>query len=151
MLFGESPKILSSRFKKGVLAGPIESESTKDEQIKELSDDLDSTKQTLRTVIEQQEATNEEFRSSMEELQSSNEELMSANEELETAKEELQSSKHRMTTLNDELKNRNQIVSNLNDDLANLMNNIDTAVVIVDNDYKDENGTRIWARRELTD
>ena len=97
---------------------------------------MDSTKQTLRTVIEQQEATNEELRSSMEELQSSNEELMSANEELETAKEELQSSNEELTTLNDELKNRNQTVSNLNDDLANLMNNIDTAVVIVDNDYK---------------
>jgi DNA-binding response OmpR family regulator len=33
-----------------------ESEHAKDQQIKELSEDLDSTKQTLQTVIEQQEA-----------------------------------------------------------------------------------------------
>ncbi|HEX9262060.1 MAG TPA: ATP-binding protein, partial [Candidatus Bathyarchaeia archaeon] len=113
-----------------------ETENAKDQQIKELSEDLDSTKQTLQTVIEQQEATNEELRSAMEEVQSSNEELMSTNEELETSKEELQSANEELTTLNEELKNRNQNLSQLNDDLANLMGNVDTAVVIVDNDFK---------------
>jgi two-component system CheB/CheR fusion protein len=113
-----------------------ETEDVKDQQIKELSEDLNSTKQTLQTVIEQQEATNEELRSAMEEVQSSNEELMSTNEELETSKEELQSTNEELTTLNDELKNRNQSLSLLNDDLANLMNNVDTAVVIVDSEFK---------------
>ncbi len=113
-----------------------ESELAKDQQIKELGEDLDSTKQTLQTVIEQQEASNEELRSASEEVQSSNEELMSTNEELETSKEELQSANEELTTLNDELKNRNQTLSHLNDDLANLMDNIDTAVVIVDTDLK---------------
>ena len=113
-----------------------QSELAKDQQIKELIEDLDSTKQTLQTVIEQQEASNEELRSASEEVQSSNEELMSTNEELETSKEELQSANEELTTLNDELKNRNQTLSHLNDDLANLMDNIDTAVVIVDADLK---------------
>ena len=113
-----------------------ESDLAKDQQIRELSEDLDSTKQTLQTVIEQQEASNEELRSANEEVQSSNEELMSTNEELETSKEELQSANEELTTLNDELKNRNQTLSHLNDDLANLMDNIDTAVVIVDTDLK---------------
>ena len=113
-----------------------EIEDVKDQQIRELSEDLDSTKQTLQTVIEQQEATNEELRSAMEEVQSSNEELMSTNEELETSKEELQSTNEELTTLNDELKNRNQSLSLLNDDLTNLMSNVDTAVVIVDNEFK---------------
>jgi two-component system, chemotaxis family, CheB/CheR fusion protein len=113
-----------------------ESDLAKDQQIKELSEDLDSTKQTLQTVIEQQEASNEELRSANEEVQSSNEELMSTNEELETSKEELQSANEELTTLNEELKNRNQTLSHLNDDLANLMDNIDTAVIIVDTDLK---------------
>lgn len=136
MLFGENVKVKPSRQTAEASNVQVESVGAKDQQIKELSEDLQSTKQTLQTVIEQQEATNEELRSSMEELQSGNEELMSTNEELETAKEELQSTNEELTTLNDELKNRNQTVSNLNDDLINLMDNVDTAVVIVDNDFK---------------
>ncbi len=116
--------------------GKKERERAKDRQIKELSEDLNSTKLTLQTVIEQQEATNEELRSAMEEVQSSNEELMSTNEELETSKEELQSSNEELTTLNDELKNRNQNLTVLNDDLGNLMGTADFAVVIVDNAFK---------------
>jgi two-component system CheB/CheR fusion protein len=111
-------------------------ESAKDQQIKELSEDLNSTKVTLQTIIEQQEATNEELRSAMEEVQSSNEELMSTNEELESSKEELQSTNEELNTLNEELKNRNQSLTVLNDDLSNLMGSIDTAVVIVDNSFK---------------
>jgi two-component system CheB/CheR fusion protein len=116
-------------------AGKKELESAKDQQIKELSEDLNSTKLTLQTIIEQQEATNEELRSAMEEVQSSNEELMSTNEELESSKEELQSTNEELTTLNEELKNRNQNLTVLNDDLSNLMGSVETAVIIVDNNF----------------
>ena len=136
VLFKEDTKIIPSHQSTELTNVQLETESVKDQQIKELSEWLESTKQTLQTVIEQQEATNEELNSSLEELQSGNEEMMSTNEELETAKEELQSTNEELTTLNDELKNRNQTVSNLNDDLVNLMDNIDTAVVIVDNEFK---------------
>ncbi len=126
---------IQEQTKKGHPAGV--SDRVKDQQqIKELSEDLQNTKNTLQTVIEQHEATNEELRSANEEVQSSNEELMSTNEELETSKEELQSTNEELNTLNDELKNRNQNLSHLNDDLNNLMNNVDTAVVIVDNELK---------------
>jgi two-component system CheB/CheR fusion protein len=135
VLFSEATKERVST-KKTTKAGKQESESAKDQQIKELSEDLNSTKQTLQTIIEQQEATNEELRSAMEEVQSSNEELMSTNEELETSKEELQSTNEELTTLNEELKNRNQNLSILNDDLTNLMGSVDTAVVIVDNAFR---------------
>jgi two-component system CheB/CheR fusion protein len=113
-----------------------ENESADYGQIKELKDDLESTKQSLQTIIEVQEATNEELRSTMEEAQSSNEELQSTNEELETAKEELQSGNEELQTLNEELKNRNQALGRLNDDLANLQTNIDASVIIVDCDLK---------------
>ncbi len=117
-------------------ATPKGRENVKDIHIQGLRAELDSTKQSLQTIIETQEATNEELRTAMEEVQSSNEELQSTNEELETAKEELQSSNEELTTLNDELKNRNRALGRLNDDLANLTRNIDSAVVMVDCDLK---------------
>jgi PAS domain S-box-containing protein len=117
-------------------ATPEGRENVKDIQMRELKEELDSTKQTLQTVIENQEATNEELRSALEEVQSSNEELQSTNEELETAKEELQSSNEELTTLNDELKNRNQALGLLSDNQANLTRNVDPAVVMVDGSLK---------------
>ena len=85
--------------------------SGKEAQLKELREELESTRLTLRTIIEEQEGTNEELRAAMEEAQSSNEELQSTNEELETAKEELQSTNEELKTLNDELKNKNAELS----------------------------------------
>ena len=117
-------------------ATPEGRENVKDRQIRELREELESSKQSLQTIIETEEATNEELRAAMEEVQSSNEELQSTNEELETAKEELQSSNEELTTLNDELKNRNQALGRLNDNLANLTRNVDSAVVMVDGDLK---------------
>jgi PAS domain S-box-containing protein len=111
-------------------------ENVRDSQIRELKEELESSKHALQTVIETQEATNEELRAAMEEVQSSNEELQSTNEELETAKEELQSSNEELTTLNDELKNRNQTLARLNDNQANLTRNVDPAVVMVDGNLK---------------
>ncbi len=135
VLFSEATKEKVSTPKE-LRAGKMALETAKDQQIKELSEDLHSTKLTLQTIIEQQEATNEELRSAMEEVQSSNEELMSTNEELESSKEELQSTNEELTTLNEELKNRNQNLTVLNDDLSNLMGSVETAVVIVDNSFK---------------
>ena len=117
-------------------ATPEGRENVKNSQIRELKEELESSKQYLQTVVETQEATNEELSSAMEEVQSSNEELQSTNEELETAKEELQSSNEELTTLNDELKNRNQALARLNDNITNLTRNVDPAVVMVDCNLK---------------
>ncbi len=117
-------------------ASPEGRENAKDNQIRELMDELDSSKRALQMVVENQEATNEELRSAMEEVQSSNEELQSTNEELETAKEELQSSNEELTTLNDELKNRNQALGTLSDNQVNLIRNVDPAVVMLDGSMK---------------
>lgn len=136
VVFEETAKVKLLPAKKGEIPENVEAENARDQQNKMLSDDLESTRQTLQSVIEQQEATNEELRSSMEEVQSSNEEMMSTNEELATAKEELQSTNEELTTLNDELKNRNLALSVVNDDLTNLMGNVDAAVVIVDKDFR---------------
>jgi two-component system CheB/CheR fusion protein len=135
--FDEPPSPLDNLLQEnGSVVAPEEKETAKDKKINDLKGDLESTKQSLQTIIEVQEATNEELRSTMEEAQSSNEELQSTNEELETAKEELQSGNEELQTLNEELKNRNRALGLLNDDLTNLQTNIDTPVVIVDNELR---------------
>jgi two-component system, chemotaxis family, CheB/CheR fusion protein len=96
--------------------------------------ELGQTKESLQTIIEEQEATNEELKSANEEIQSSNEELQSTNEELETAKEELQSTNEELTTLNEELQNRNSDLSEANNDLNNLIGSFNMPIVMLGND-----------------
>ena len=67
--------------------------------IKQLENELRTTKEDLQTTIEELETSNEELKSANEELLSMNEELQSANEELQTSKEEVQSA-------NDELQRK---------------------------------------------
>ena len=98
-----------------------------------LRDELRLTKESLQSIIEEQEATNEELKSANEEIESSNEELQSSNEELETAKEELQSTNEELQTLNEELNTRNQEMSQVNNDLQNLLSSINLPIVMVDN------------------
>ncbi len=104
--------------------------------IEELKRELGSTKETLQTIIEEQEATNEELRAALEEVQSSNEELQSTNEELETAKEELQSTNEELNTVNEELTRRNKELGRTHDDLSNLFTNIDMTVIVLDSSLR---------------
>ncbi|MGF3521687.1 MAG: CheR family methyltransferase [Candidatus Bathyarchaeia archaeon] len=108
----------------------------KDQYLKELQDELAYTKEILRSAIEQQKSVEEELRAANEELQSTNEELLATNEELETAKEELSSANEELKTLNDELRARNETLTVLNSDLNNLMANVNTAIVLVDDNYR---------------
>lgn len=96
--------------------------------------DLMATKESMQSIIEEQEATNEELKSANEEIQSSNEELQSTNEELETAKEELQSTNEELTTLNEELQNRNAELSQVNNDLQNLLGSVNIPILMVSSD-----------------
>jgi len=104
-----------------------------DREVGELRRELAASKESLQTIIEEQEATNEELKSSNEEIESSNEELQSTNEELETAKEELQSTNEELTTLNEELSNRNLEMMQLTNELNNLLASIQMPIVMVDN------------------
>ena len=79
-------------------------------RIKELEDELTSTKEHLQIFTEELEATNEELQTINEELQSSNEELKSSNEEMETSNEELQSANEELNTANQELRLTNDFL-----------------------------------------
>ncbi|HKE24279.1 MAG TPA: chemotaxis protein CheB [Bryobacteraceae bacterium] len=104
------------------------------DRVKELEDELSSTKRYLHSVIEEQEAATEELKSAHEEVQSSNEELQSTNEELLTAKEELQSTNEELTTVNDEMQSRNSELQQINNDLTNLLSSVNIPIVMLGND-----------------
>jgi two-component system CheB/CheR fusion protein len=72
-------------------------------RMRELEQELSTTKEHLQTVVEELEVSNEELQSLNEELSSTNEELQASNEELETTNEELQSTNEELTTVNEEL------------------------------------------------
>src|SRR5438067_691421 len=102
-------------------------------EVTDLRRELAASKDSLQTIIEENEATNEELKDDNEEIESSNEELQSTNEELETAKEELQSTNEELTTLNEELSNRNLEMMQLTNELNNLLASTQMPIVMVDN------------------
>jgi two-component system CheB/CheR fusion protein len=101
-----------------------------------LRQDLQATKESLQSMIQEQEAINEELKSANEEALSSNEELQSTNEELETAKEELQSTNEELVTVNEQLGNRNFELAQLNDDLTNLISSVDIPILMLSGDWR---------------
>ncbi|MEJ2740097.1 MAG: CheR family methyltransferase, partial [Dehalococcoidia bacterium] len=104
----------------------------KDQQMLQLEQELQFTKETLRSTIEDLETANEELRSANEEYQSTNEELQSTNEELETSREELQSLNEELTTVNTEHQRKIEELSTINDDMNNLLNSTGVATIFLD-------------------
>jgi len=98
--------------------------------------DLQATRESLQSMVQEQEAINEELKSANEEALSSNEELQSTNEELETAKEELQSTNEELVTVNEQLGNRNFELAQLNDDLTNLLSSVSIPILMLSGDWR---------------
>jgi two-component system CheB/CheR fusion protein len=116
--------------------GKLRPTRTQESEVLQLRRDVQTTKDYLQSIIEEQEATNEELKSANEEVLSSNEELQSTNEELETAKEELQSANEELVTVNEQLQNRNTELAQLSDDLTNLLAGVSIPIVMLDNDRR---------------
>jgi two-component system, chemotaxis family, CheB/CheR fusion protein len=120
-------------------AGPPAQGSTEpqpQQEVARLTEELNTTREYLQSVIEQQDASNEELQSANEEIQSANEELQSTNEELETSKEEIQSSNEELVTINDELSNVNRELARINDDLANVLDSVRLPIVLLGPDFR---------------
>ena len=103
-------------------------------RLRESEQELAETRDYLQSVQEQHEAANEELQASNEEITSANEELQSINEELETSKEELESGNEELMTLNDELARRNKELDHLNSDLHNLLEGVNTPILVLGRD-----------------
>ncbi len=107
-------------------------ESGDQPKVRQLEQELRSTKEYLQTTIEELETANEELKSTNEELQSSNEELQSTNEELETSKEELQSVNEELTTVNSEHQQKIDELSKPSSDLNNLLASTEIGTIFLD-------------------
>lgn len=107
-------------------------DSTPDERIITLKQELRAKEEYLQTTNEELETSNEELKSSNEEMQSVNEELQSTNEELETSKEELQSVNEELATVNAELQTKVADLSRANNDMNNLLAGTGIATIFVD-------------------
>ena len=99
------------------------------EQIAALELELSRGRETLQAMME-------EMTISVEELRSSNEELQSTNEELTTSKEELQSLNEELHTVNAEHLTIIQDQAQANDDSRNLLENMGTTTVFLDNELR---------------
>ena len=109
---------------------PASSEA--DPQLRQMEEELESTKMQLQGTLEDSETQQEELKVANEELQSINEEYKSALEELETSKEELQSINEELTTVNQELQKRLKDLSQANSNLQNLVTATDVGILFVD-------------------
>ncbi|MDO8925730.1 MAG: EAL domain-containing protein [Sideroxyarcus sp.] len=98
--------------------------------VRELEEELISTRERLQTVIEELETSNEEMQALNEEVVAANEELQSSNEELEAANEELQSTNEELTTVNEELQVRSGELGDLFNDLENIQNSVGFPVMV---------------------
>lgn len=102
--------------------------------LKNIEQELQSTREYLKAAIEELETSNEELKSTNEEMQLVNEEMQSSNEELETSKEELQSSNEELATVNSELQNKVDEYTKASDDINNLLAATEIATIFVDTD-----------------
>ena len=107
-------------------------EKSEPELLRQLEQELETTRDDLQGTIEEMESANEELKASNEEVMSMNEELQSANEELETSKEELQSLNEELSTVNSQLHAKVTDVESASNDMANLLNATHIATVFLD-------------------
>lgn len=104
--------------------------TTEGRNVRELEEELISTRERLQTVIEELETSNEEMQALNEEVVAANEELQSSNEELEAANEELQSTNEELTTVNEELQVRSGELGDLFNDLENIQNSVGFPIMV---------------------
>jgi two-component system CheB/CheR fusion protein len=82
----------------------------KDLKIKKLTEELNTTRTEMITIIESQETIYEELQAANEEIVSSNEEFQTLNEELETSKEEIEATNEELISTNQELQMRHDLL-----------------------------------------
>lgn len=111
---------------------PGDTEGSSINIIRELEQELTTTREHLQTVVEEVETSNEELQTVNEELQSSNEELQSTNEELQTSNEELTSINEELLTVNDELSAKTAELEFSRADLFNVRESLPVALIVVD-------------------
>jgi two-component system, chemotaxis family, CheB/CheR fusion protein len=111
-------------------------QSSEQQDIQRLQQELDTTKAYLQSIIEGQQSTNQDLQAASEEILSSNEELQSTNEELQTAKEEIQATNEELNTINDELNRRNAETTQISNDFQNLLSTVNIPILMLEGDLR---------------
>jgi two-component system CheB/CheR fusion protein len=112
------------------------SEDQKDDYSKEVvNQQMIDLEQELQFTKENLQATIEELQTSNEELQATNEELMASNEELQSTNEELQSVNEELNTVNSEYQEKVSELTDLNNDINNLVKSSDIGIIFLDTDF----------------
>ncbi|WP_404790759.1 chemotaxis protein CheB [Altericista sp. CCNU0014] len=124
------PKLLQSQSRSKRYKAEIDRENLR------LKHELESTREYLQSIIEEQDFVNQSLQVANEEVLSSNEELQSTNEELETTQEELQATNEEINTINDELRSRNLELNQINNDLHNLLGSINIPILMLDGNLR---------------
>ncbi|TVQ13274.1 MAG: response regulator [Leptolyngbya sp. DLM2.Bin27] len=96
-------------------------------RIVELEHELQRSRESLQSTIEELETINEE-------LQSTNEELLASNEELQSTNEEFQAQAEELYTVNAEYQAKIAELTELSADFNNLLQSIDIGVIFLDLD-----------------
>jgi len=107
---------------------------------------VETTRQQMRSLIEEFEASNEELHAANEEILSSNEELQSLNEELETSKEEIQASNEELHVLNAELQLRNAQAQEARDFAEAIVETIREPLLVLDADLRVQRANQAFYR-----
>ena len=102
--------------------------------IRELEQEIHTTKEHLQAALEALETSNQDLKSSNQELMSVNEELQSANEELQTSTEELQSINEELETVNAQLSGKVEELDHANSNMENLFRTTDIATLFLNAD-----------------
>ncbi|PXW81109.1 chemotaxis protein methyltransferase CheR/two-component system CheB/CheR fusion protein [Ruegeria sp. P4] len=100
--------------------------------MRQIEDEIASTREALQQTIEELQTSNEELQSVNEEMQATNEELQATNEELETSNEELQATNEELITVNEEMQINSTELQQLSIELAAILEATPYPTLVVD-------------------
>jgi two-component system, chemotaxis family, CheB/CheR fusion protein len=116
--------------------GKLTAASDEPRAVRELQEELHSTRSELLAALQEADNANAELSIAHEEAMSTNEELQSSNEELESSKEELQSLNEELSTVNSQLEAKLAQLRDALDGLRNLMDNTRVAMLFLDRELR---------------
>lgn len=100
--------------------------------VRQIEEEIASTREALQQTIEELQTSNEELQSVNEEMQATNEELQATNEELETSNEELQATNEELVTVNEEMHLNATELQIMSDELSAILEATPYPTLVVD-------------------